>query len=143
MPYGSARFSALRDIRCAQQVGLGAEALAAIAGGQLDRILEGQEPAELGPAPGFAGLGRRDLKAERGIAYLATACQLAFRGLDPTEPLSLARLAVHHSSRDHVHAADDLVEQALGATVEHPLDPRAGLYAAMAAQLVLGTPAAS
>jgi uncharacterized protein len=143
MPYGSARYSAVRDVRCALQVGLGGDVLRSIAGEQLDRIVAGEEPLELGPAPGFAGLGLRDLAAERGIVYLATACQAMFRGVAPTEPLSLARLALRHSSRPEIKEADGLVEQAMQAITEHPSEERPGLYAAMAAQLVLGTPAAS
>lgn len=143
MPYGSARFSALRDLRCAAQMGLPAEALVSIAGGQLERIVAGEDPIDLGPAPGFGCLGARDLEIERGIAYLATACQAMFRGLDAREPLSLARLALHHSVRPAAQEADALTERALEAAAGDPTDPRAGLYAAMGAQLVLGTPAAS
>lgn len=143
MPYGSARFSALRDLRCAFQVGLEGEVLQSIAGGQLERIVAGEEPADLGPAPGHGGLGARDLVRERGIAYLATACQAMYRGHDATEPLSLARLALRGSPRTEVRQADALTEAALQALVEWPAEPLAGVYAAMAAQLVLGTPAAS
>jgi hypothetical protein len=143
MPYGSARYSALRDLRCAFQLGLEGEVLQSIAGGQLHRILGGEEPADFGPAPGFGGLGRRDLVAERGIAYLATACVAMFREFDPVEPLSLARLALGHSNRPEILQADALVEDALRIVAEHPEDPRAAVYAAMGAQLVLGTPSAS
>ncbi len=143
MPYGSGRFAALSDLRCAEQAGLSVEALVAIAGGQLDRIVTGEEPADLGPAPGHGGLGPRDLIAERGIAYLAVACQLMFRGLDPIEPLSLARLALRDSRRPEVAAADELAEMAIELSSAHPPEQRAGIAAAAAAQLLLGTPAAS
>lgn len=143
MPYGSARFSALRDLRCAFQIGLSGEVLQSIAGEQLDRIVAGEEPLDLGPAPGFGSLGERDLVAERGIVYLATACVAMFRGFDPTEPLSLARLALQHSKRPEILAADALVETALAMRTDHPDDSLAGAYPALGAQLVLGTPAAS
>ena len=143
MPYGNARFSATRDIRCALQVGLGPDALRSIAGEQLARIVAGEDPADLGPAPGTAGLGDRDLEAERGIAYLSAACQLMFRHVDPTEPLSLARLALRYDRRPSVQRADELVAAALEAVATHPPEERPGLPAALAAQLVLGTPAAS
>jgi predicted TIM-barrel fold metal-dependent hydrolase len=143
MPYGSARYSALRDLRCAAQVGLGPEALVSITGGQLERIVAGDEPLDLGPAPGAAMLGERDLIAERGIAYLATACQGMFRGMDPTEPLSLARLALRDSARPEIMQADALVATAAELAATNPDEPRAGAYAAIGAQLVLGTPAAS
>src|SRR5436305_1645093 len=74
MPYGCARYSALTDLRCAAQVGLGPDALRSIFSGQLDRIVAGEEPVDLGPAPGSGVLGERDLAAERGIAYLAAGC---------------------------------------------------------------------
>jgi predicted TIM-barrel fold metal-dependent hydrolase len=143
MPYGCARFSALRDLRCAQQVGLGADALRSIAGAQLERIVSGAEPLDAGPAPGTAGLGERDLTAERGIAYLTAACVSMFRGFDPTEPLSLARLALRDSRRPAVQQADALVALAAERVLSHPEDTRAGTYATIGAQLVLGTPAAS
>jgi hypothetical protein len=143
MPYGSARYSALRDLRCAFQVGLGTEALVSIAGAQLDRIVRGEDPLDLGPAPGAAGLGARDLICERGIAYLATACQAMFLGVPAIEPLSLARLALRDSRRPEIVQADELVQVALQLTADHPPHKRAAVYPAMAAQLVLGTPSAS
>jgi hypothetical protein len=143
MPYGCARYSALRDLRCAAQVGLSYETLTASAGGQLERIVSGEEPLDLGPAPGTAVLGERDLIVERGIAYLATACQAMFRAVDPAEPLSLARLALRDSRRPAVQQADALVALAAERLLSHPEDTRAGTYATIGAQLVLGTPAAS
>jgi hypothetical protein len=143
MPYGSARYSALRDLRCAAQMGLEGEVLQSIAGGQIERILSGEEPLDFGPAPGFGGLGDRDLAAERAIAYLATACVAMFRGFDPTEPLSLARLATAPSRRPEMVAADGLIEAALGIVTENPDAPRAAAEVAMGAQLLIGTPAAS
>src|SRR4051794_24708458 len=143
MPYGGARFASLTDLRCAAQVGLGPEALRSIFGEQLERILTGQEPADLGPAPGPDVLGRRDLAAERGIAYLAAACMAMFRGVSAIEPISLARLALQDGRSGSIAEADRLAERALELMAEHPDVPRAGTYAALAAQLVLGTPAAS
>ncbi|MFL5845218.1 MAG: amidohydrolase family protein [Solirubrobacteraceae bacterium] len=143
MPYGSARYSVIRDLRCAAQLGLEGEVLQSIAGQQLERILAGEDPLDLGPAPGFSRLGERDLVAERGIAYLATACTAMFRGYDPAEPLSLARLATSPSQRPEVVQADALIAQAQELVAAHPDDPRQAVYPAMAAQLVLGTPAAS
>ena len=143
MPYGSARFSALRDLRCAFQVGLEGEMLRSIAGEQLARIVSGDEPIDFGPAPGLGGLGERDLVAERGTSYLAAACLLMFRGLDAAEPLSLARLALQHSKRPEVVAADALVQVAQQIAAEHPEQPLDVALPALGAQLVLGTPSAS
>jgi uncharacterized protein len=143
MPYGSARFAAMSALRCAAEVGLGSEALVALVGAQLERILGREEPLDLGPAPGSRMLGERDLMCERGIAYLAVACVAIFRGVDPIEPLSLARLALRHSARPVAVEADALVELALEGTVEHSPESRAGAYAALGAQMLLGTPSAS
>lgn len=143
MPYGSARFSALRDLRCAFELGLQGEVLQSIAGQQLARIVEGQDPVDFGPAPGLGGLGTRDLVAERAISYLAAACLLMFRDLDPAEPLSLARLALGHSRRPEVATADSLVRRAQEILAERPDRPLDGALPALGAQLVLGTPSAS
>ena len=80
-------------LRVARAVGLGGDAMRAIAGGQLDRIMAGDDPLDLGPAPGRASVGPRVIDAERVVAYCATALQLSFRGIDPTESIALARLA--------------------------------------------------
>ena len=143
MPYGAARYSALRDLRCAFQVGFDADALRAMCGEQLERIVTGEDPAELGPAPGADCLGGRDLAVERGIVYLATACNAMFRGVDPAENLTLARLALRDHGSPAALEADRLVEIALETLADHPDQPRAPINAAMGAQLVLGTPAAS
>lgn len=143
MPYGSARFAALRDLRCAAELGLGADAVRAIAGAQLERVIRGEEPIDLGPAPGLGRLGPRDLVCERGIAYLASACQAMFRRLDPSEPLSLARLALRDAPGAAAREADALVAAAARAAAADGPEARSGIYAALGAQLVLGTPRAS
>lgn len=143
MPYGSGRVATVATLRCAAEVRLGSEALVSIAGGQLERILAREEPADLGPAPGRAVLGERDLAAERGIAYLAAASLAMFRAEDAAEALSLARLALGDARRPVLAQADALVEVAQELTATQPPERRAGTFAAIGAQLVLGTPAAS
>jgi len=60
-------------------------------GGQIARIVAGEEPLDLGPPPG-ARPGVHPL-LERVVAHLtATMARLFVRG-DPTESLALARLA--------------------------------------------------
>ncbi len=141
MPYGNARFASLAFLRCALTVGLSPEALRVIAGAQLERVLTGDDPVELGPAPGEGVLGGRDLTCERGLAYLAAAAQAGFREGDPTEPLALARLAMRPARRAVIERADALIaaaQEALaaGAPVRGALQP------VLAAQLLLGTPSA-
>jgi predicted TIM-barrel fold metal-dependent hydrolase len=147
MPYGSARFAALAFLRCAAEVGLGPDALAAIAGANAERVLAGEPPPDLGGAPGRGALGPRWLAGERVIAYTAAACQMAFRGADPTEPLALARLACQvptGGTNDHepelLGAADRLLAEAQDRVVRHPEDLRASVYPALAANLLAGTP---
>jgi hypothetical protein len=140
MPYGAARFASLAFLRCALAVGLGRDALELIAGGQLERIVAGEDPVDCGPAPGMEILGMRDLIAERGIAYLAATCQILFRGGDATEPLALARLAFAPAPNAVVAAADALVAEAQAILARDPEDVVAARYPAIAAQLLLGTP---
>ena len=142
MPYGSSLFHAFAFLRCAAAVGLGEDALVSIAGGQLGRVVGGEEPIELGPAPGGGGLGPRDPGFERVVAHLASACQLSFRLEDPTEPLALARLACQRLD-DHPAAAvvDELLERTQEAVAGAPPEvrPRA-VIGALCAQVIAGTP---
>ena len=84
MPYGQRRRH-LVPVRCASRPpsGLGRDALRSIAGGQLERVVAGEEPADLGPPPGRDALGPRVVEAERAAVYLSTALQLAYRGRTP------------------------------------------------------------
>src|SRR5918912_738710 len=85
MPYGPGLSTAFIFLRVARAVGLQPEALRAIAGGQLARIIEGEDPLDLGPAPGAHAVGPRVIQTERVVSYAASAMQIAFRGLATTE----------------------------------------------------------
>ena len=65
MPYGPGVFAAFVFLRTARAVGLAPEAARAIAGGQLARIVAGEELLDLGPA---ARPGRRRAAHNRGRA---------------------------------------------------------------------------
>jgi hypothetical protein len=141
MPYGNGLFHGLAFLRCAAAVGLPPDAMASIAGAQLQRILDGEPPIELGPAPGSAALGPRDLGFERVVGHLSIACHEAFRQVDPTEPLSLALLACHRLDGHPVaEQAAELIDasmlaySAAGETVLH------AIYGARGAQILAGTP---
>jgi uncharacterized protein len=143
LPYGSGLFHGFAVLRCARAVGLEGDALSAIAGGSLERLLAGEPSLDLGPPPGSGCLGPRDLGFERAVTYLGIACNLAFRGHDPIEPLSLARLALRRLD-DHPAAriADDLTAASQAAHMSRDGDRHDFvLWGAMAAQLVCGTPA--
>ena len=101
-PYGVPSFSAILALRCALQAGLDAEQLAGVMGGQLARLLDGRDPADLGRPPG-ARREALDPLLERVVAHLGGALQRAFAHADPEEPLGLARLACA-IGEDHPHA---------------------------------------
>ena len=91
-PYGAPAMSATWALRHALQVGLSPEQARSVMGGQLTRLLEGEDPADLGPAPGAEGLVRDPL-LERVNTFLLTSIGQGFRGVEPTETLALATLA--------------------------------------------------
>jgi predicted TIM-barrel fold metal-dependent hydrolase len=144
LPYGSGLFHGFAFLRCARAVGLGPEALAAIAGGSLQRILDGEQPLDLGPAPGTARLGERDLGFERAVTYLGLASNLGYRGVDATEPLSLARLALQRLDQHPVAiAADALAANDLQRIAANGGAPPGPLFGALCGQILCGTPATS
>ena len=65
MPYGGPRYPALLMLRCARAVGLTPEQVAMIAGGQIERVLAGEDLLDLGPAAG-AGTSARACSASSG-----------------------------------------------------------------------------
>ncbi|MEA2312360.1 MAG: uncharacterized protein QOE28_2328 [Solirubrobacteraceae bacterium] len=91
-PYGLPVMSAMMALRCAVQAGLGPDALRLIAGGQLERILARQPPADAGPPPGPAQ-APLDPLLERVVTHLVAAMARAFARTDPDESVALARLS--------------------------------------------------
>jgi hypothetical protein len=71
---------------------LGGDAIRAIAGGQIERILAGEAPLDLGPPPGPPGA--QDPGMERVVSHLMTAMGRAMAEGDPSESVALGRLAV-------------------------------------------------
>lgn len=90
-PYGSPALGTVLTLRCALQAGLGEEAVRSIAGGQTRRLLEGEEPLDLGPAPGT--VPERDLLLDRVANFLVFGFGQALQGIHPSEAIDLARLA--------------------------------------------------
>ena len=91
-PYGTPAFGATLTLRYTLQAGLAPEQIRAIAGGQAARLLEWEEPLDLGPAPGPGSLPQ-DLLLDRVYAFLLSALGQMFNGLEPAETLELAALA--------------------------------------------------
>jgi uncharacterized protein len=90
-PYATPAFGATMALRHGLQVGLSAEVLREIVGGQALRLVEGEDPLDLGPPAGIESLSRDPL-LERVYSYLLSAIGQMFRGVDPEETLALARL---------------------------------------------------
>jgi uncharacterized protein len=91
-PYGAPVHHAVQTLRLAREVGLSGEQLEAVLGGQLERLLAGEPPLDLGPAPG-ADAVRGDLLLDRVAGWLQAALAGILAGGDGEEPLALARLA--------------------------------------------------
>ena len=146
MPYAPGVLAAFVFLRVARAVGHGPEALHAIAGGQLARIVAGEDPLDVGPAPGVDALGRRVIEAERIVSYCAAGLQVAFRGMDASEPIALARLACRTCRdgeiRELLSYVDALLAIGQESAAAHPDVPFALMPATLLAMVIAGTPEA-
>jgi uncharacterized protein len=144
MPYGPGLFASFCFLRVARAVGHGPEVLRGIAGGQLARLVAGEDPMDLGPPPGVDAVGRRIIEAERVVSYCSVALQVAFRGFDPSEPVALARLACRTCRDGEVRTLLGYVDALLAIAQENgrarPDLPYAMMPATLLAMLVAGTP---
>jgi uncharacterized protein len=105
MPYGTTTVGAIMALRCAFEVGLEAEQVRHIAGTQLERLLAGEEPADLGPAPGAQEL-RVDIVTQRIHDYCVAALSRMLIGDRAPDYVGLARLACEvGDAAEHVDAA--------------------------------------
>jgi predicted TIM-barrel fold metal-dependent hydrolase len=91
-PYGTPLSSAVVTFRCALEAGLRPEQVREVAGAQLARLLAGEQPADLGPAPGPEHVVH-DLLLGRVALYLTGAFGQMARGESGDEMVALARLA--------------------------------------------------
>jgi hypothetical protein len=91
--------SATMAVRFGLQAGLTQEQLAGILGGQAERLLAGEEPLDLGPAPGPERFGYSIL-LERLTSVLVIAVGRMLMGRTGYEPLALARLACNLGDDD-------------------------------------------
>lgn len=147
MPYGTGLFAAFLLARCARQAGIGETALAGIAGGQLARVIAGEELDSYGPAVGEARLGRRRPALERVQGHSAAALHVGFAEGDPAEAIALARLGCRHAG-DADGALLDLADRllALGAAQHRAAPADQGRFAIVpavgAAHVLCATPGA-
>src|SRR3954451_13780832 len=91
-PYGLPLVAAFTHARCALQAGVGDEALRSIMGGQIARLVAGEDPAWVGDPPGPSARALHPL-LDRVVTHMISAIGRAFGGGDPSEPLALTRLA--------------------------------------------------
>jgi hypothetical protein len=99
-PYGVPLVSAVQGLRCAVQAGLTPEQVQGTAGGQLARIVAGEEPLDLGPPPGQPK--PLDPTLDRVTSALAATIGRVFGQADASETLALARLACAVADDDPV-----------------------------------------
>lgn len=90
-PYATPAWGAAMALRHGFQVGLSPDVLRELVGGQARRLLDGEDPLDLGPPAGIESLSRDPL-LERVYSFLIAAVGQMFNGVDPHESLALARL---------------------------------------------------
>jgi uncharacterized protein len=91
LPFGTPAAAAIVAIRCALEVGLTDAQVTSVAGGQLERLLAGEPPPDVGPAPGPAP--PRPPLLERVFALLVAALSRMLEGRAAAGLVQLARLA--------------------------------------------------
>ncbi|MDQ3934664.1 MAG: amidohydrolase family protein [Actinomycetota bacterium] len=92
MPYGTTTLAAIMALRSALEVGLELEQIRHVMGAQLARLLDGERPADLGPAPGAQEL-RLDIVTQRIHDYCVAALSRMLIGDPAPDYVGLARLA--------------------------------------------------
>lgn len=115
LPYATPLSGALATVRCAWQAGLDEEQVRSVAGGQMARLVDREEPIDLGPPP-TAERGAPGPLLEILSSSLLIALEALQRGLSPGVPLTLA-----HRGCD---VADDVPDAAVIGSVRRLL----GLY---------------
>jgi hypothetical protein len=91
-PYGTPLQSQIMAFRCALQAGVAPEAMPSIGGGQMARLVAGEDPIDLGPAAGDGRL-EADVVLGRVSSYLQTSAGRMMLRDESEEYLGLARLA--------------------------------------------------
>jgi predicted TIM-barrel fold metal-dependent hydrolase len=122
-PYGMPINMAALHLRCALATGLGPEAIRSIAGGQIERVLAGEDPADVGPPPGPIA-EPLDPAMERVCSHLITALGRAFAKGEITEGVALARLAC--DEQGEYGGACVEIKRLLDAAEEHDGPPPPG-----------------
>ena len=126
-PYGRTVAAAAVVLRAALAAGLSREQIASVAGGQLERLLAGLEPRDVGPAPMTTAPGPGPL-LERVHTLLVAAAGRLTAGYPADEYLELARLACElpndHPDADAAASVRELLDRHAAFTATDP--PRRG-----------------
>ena len=94
IPFGSPMQEPCSTFRCALQAGLTPEQLASVAGGQLERLVAGEEALDVGPAAGPGRPAHRPAARARRATSSTSAFAIGDRAAATTrEYVDLARLA--------------------------------------------------
>jgi uncharacterized protein len=91
-PYGTPSLAAVIGLRCALQAGVTPEQVRVLAGEQMRRLLDREDPIDLGPPPGADAI-QVDLLLERVNVYLLTMFGRLLIGEMAPDYMGLARLA--------------------------------------------------
>jgi hypothetical protein len=134
-PYGAPINSAVISLRCAAQAGLSPDQIRLVAGGQLERLLAGEDPADGGPPPNL--VRPLDLHHERVVTHLISGLGRAFGGGDPSEPIALARLACAVGEDDPQATHFASVMHLLDLFAEHLAPPTDGRPIPLAGRLLV------
>jgi hypothetical protein len=133
VPYGTPALNAILALRCALQAGLTAEQIRSVCGAQLERLLAGEEPADLGPAPGAPQLPS-ELILERVYVYLMAGLSRLIVGAPAEDVIGLARLSCKVDG--------DAPRAAICETIAALIDFQVGAFAEASAEQ-LATPSTS
>lgn len=143
-PFGTPAAAAIVAIRCALEVGLTAAQVESVAGGQLGRIVAGESPLDLGPAPGPPPA--RTPLVERVFALLVAALARMLEGRAADGLVQLARLGcqVDGEGRDAdvLREVAALLDRQQSYAQTTALDGRraAGFHLVLAAAALAATP---
>jgi len=144
IPFGTPQQTVAVVFRCALQVGLGSEALASVAGTQIERLLAGEDALDLGPALGPGNLRNDPLLAR--VAYFVTcAFSAAIAHASSAEYIELARLAcqvgAHAPQAPVCRSIQQLLELALQTPMgEAPMERFAHVHLLVVAAAIAVTP---
>lgn len=146
IPFGTTAAAAIVAIRCGFEVGLTPAQVAAVTGGQLERVLAGEAPLDLGPAPGTA-VWRPPL-LERVITLLVAALSRMLEEAAAAGLIELARLGCQvdpdADEASMLRSVDELLARQQRYATTTTLDGRrsAGFHLVLAAAAVAAAPRA-